>query len=231
LYLPPKGLGVALVVLLLGYWGLMALWPVPGIGAGHYEEGSNLANYIDLHYLPGRKWDKTHDPEGLLSTLPAIGTCLLGVFAGLLVKSKEVSGEKKVAILLGAGVLGVAAGFGWGFYFPVIKKLWTSSYVLVAGGYSAMLLAAFYWLVDVQQWQRWAQPFVWIGLNPITIYLAENMVPFSKWAQRFVGGNVSAFLDHHVAAGLGGLAVALVALALVWSLAWFLHQRKIFIRL
>jgi predicted acyltransferase len=231
IYLPPKGLAAALTGLLLGYWALMALVPVPGLGAGNYEEGKNLANYIDLQCLPGRKWDGTHDPEGLLSTLPAIGTCLLGVFAGLLLRAKEIAAEKKVRILFAAGILAVVIGFGWGIWFPVIKKIWTSSYVLVAGGYSALLLGTFYWLIDVKQWQRWAQPFVWIGLNPLTIYLAENMIPFGKWAQRFVGGNIAAFLDHHVAQGLGELGVALFALALIWSLAYFLYSRKIFIRL
>jgi predicted acyltransferase len=232
LYVPPKGLVAVAAGLLLGYWALMALVPLPGVAAAdRYAEGKNLANAIDFNYLPGRKWDKTHDPEGLLSTLPAIASCLLGVFAGLLIKCKETAAEKKVVILLAAGVVSVAAGFGWGLWFPVVKKIWTSSFVLVAGGYSAMLLGAFYWVIDVKNWRLWARPFVWIGLNPITIYLAENMIPFGKWSERFVGGNVAAFLDHHVAQGLGGLVIALFALGLIWFLAWFLYKRKIFLRL
>ncbi len=231
LYLPPKALVAALVAILLGYWALMALVPVPAVGAGHFEEGKNLANYIDEQYLPGMKWDKTHDPEGLLSTIPAVASCLLGVFAGLLLKNDQVGPQKKVVLLLAAGVVAVVAGFGWGTVFPVVKKLWTSSFVLVAGGYSAMLLAAFYWVIDIQRWQLWSRPFVWIGLNPISVYMAKKLVPFPDWAKRFVGGDVENFLNTSVAQGLGDLAVALTALGLVWFLAWFLYKRKIFIRL
>jgi predicted acyltransferase len=142
-YLPRRHLVVVCVALLLGYWALITLVPVPGAGRPNFAEGKNLANYLDSQYLPLRKYDGDHDPEGLLSTLPAIATCLLGVFAGLLLANERLSGQRKVVYLAAAGVIGVALGWLWGLQFPVIKKIWTSSYVLVAGGYSALLLAFF----------------------------------------------------------------------------------------
>ena len=175
--------------LLIGYWALLNFVPFPDVRPtpggtavitkeagfknvsqlnmastnllhGSYIQGVNLVNYLDQKYLPGRKYDGTYDPEGLLSNMPAIVTGLLGIFAGLLIKNKFVPDGKKVVWLLGAGAVGVALGFLWGMEFPVIKKLWTSSYVLVAGGYSAMLFGAFYWIVDVKQWRTWCQPSV-----------------------------------------------------------------------
>ena len=225
-FLRRRGLVAACVLLLAGYWALMTFVPVPGIGAGHFEEGQNLANYVDKMYLPGHKWDGDHDPEGLLSTLPAIATCLLGVFAGLLMKCARVAEQKKVWILLGAGLAGVGLGFLWGLQFPVIKKVWTSSYVLVAGGYSCLFLAAFHQVIEIWDCRRWAMPFVWIGMNPITIYLAQPLVNFNQLANRLVGGPIKAGLGAY-----GELLVAAVALALSVLLTWFLYRRKIFLRL
>src|SRR5438046_4257605 len=106
---------------------------------GAFDKGMNLANHLDFQYLPGRKYDVFWDPEGLLSTLPAIATCLLGVFAGLLLLNSNVADERKVAILIGAGVIAIAAGLLWSIQFPIVKKIWSSSFVLVAGGCSALL--------------------------------------------------------------------------------------------
>ena len=131
-----RGLLVACGALFIGYWALMTFVPVPGIGAGSFAPDANLANWIDAHYLPGRLWDKTRDPEGLLSTLPAIGTCLLGVFAGLLLKNERLVSVQKTAWLIGIGIALLATGYLWGLQFPVIKAIWTSSFALVAGGYS-----------------------------------------------------------------------------------------------
>ena len=196
-----------------------------------YIKGVNLANYTDQKYLPGMKWDGTWDPEGILSTLPAIGTCLLGVFAGLLLRNKNISDTQKVRCLLVAGLAGVLLGHLWGLQFPVIKKIWTSSYVLVAGGYSALLLGCFYLVVDVWKCQQWCQPFVWIGMNSITVYLANNIVSFDRLGLRFAGGDVKRFLDNSVAPGFGELVVALVGLALGIWLCRFLYRKKIFLRL
>jgi predicted acyltransferase len=199
---------------------------------GKYEQGLNLANQIDFEYLPGRKYDTFFDPEGYLSTLPAIATCLLGVFAGLLLRNQSLQGTQKVVWLIAFGVAGVVLGWLWGAQFPVIKKIWTSSYVLVAGGYSAILLGVFYLIVDVWQARAWCQPFVWMGMNSITIYLAGNMLgDFRPLAARFVGGDVKVFFDNAVAKGFGDMVVSIVGLLLAFWIVHFLYKRKIFLRL
>jgi predicted acyltransferase len=198
---------------------------------GRYDKGLNLPNHLDFQYLPGRRHDVFFDPEGLLSTLPAVVTCLLGVFAGLLVLNPAVNDQRKVLWLMAGGAVLVALGWVWHLQFPVIKKIWTSSYVLVAGGYSALLLGAFYQMVDVWQWRKWCQPFVWIGMNSITLYLASNFIGgFRKLAQRLAGGDIQAWLNEHLARGSGDLLVAGVGLLLVFWLAHFLFRRKIFLR-
>lgn len=246
--------------LLVGYWALMsyvsfpAVRPVNASGElisqqmtatniaqlnwgttstlkGVFEPGLNLAHYIDAKYLPGKKWDKTWDPEGLLSTVPAIGTCLLGVLAGLLLRSQRVEDRRKVTLLLVAGIVSVIAGFAWGTQFPVIKKIWTSSFVLVTAGYSAMLLGAFYLVIDVWKKQWWCQPFVWYGTNAITVYLADNLLGFRRVASRLLGTDVKAFFDAHVTNGFGDLMLSLGEIGIGVCLVWFLYQRRIFLRL
>jgi predicted acyltransferase len=198
---------------------------------GKYGPGYNLSDHTDFQYLPGKRWDVFADPEGYLSTLPAVATCLLGIFAGLLLRNSSVEDRKKVIYLASFGVAGLALGWLWSLQFPVIKKIWTSSYVLVAGGCSALLLAAFYLLVDVWKYQKWCQPFVWIGMNSITIYLTSNIIGgFSKLAGRFAGGDVRTFFNQR-ASGLGDLIVALVGLLLAFWFVRFLYRKKIFLRL
>jgi len=225
-FMKTRGQVILCGVLLIGYWALMTWVPVPGVGAGNYAEGKNLANYLDSQYLPLRKWDGDHDPEGLLSTLPAIATCLLGVFAGTLLKSPRTDRIKVFWLTFGGLVL-VALGWLWNDQFPVIKKIWTSSYVLVAGGYSCLLLAAFYQVVDVWKFQTWARPFIWIGMNAITIYTVFHLISFEKLAERLVGGE----LNSHFFGRFGSLAIAIVVVAMTLVLCWFLYRRKIFLRL
>lgn len=249
--------------LLLGYWALLERVPFPDVRPtpggtaaislktgykdvsqlnmastnmihGSYIQGVNLTDYLDMKYLPGRKYDGTYDPEGLLSTLPAFATGLLGIFAGLLLRSKSVPDTKKVLYLAAAGAASAALGWIWGMEMPVIKKIWTSSYVLVAGGYSALLLGLFYWIIDVKRKSAWCLPFVWIGMNPITLYLMSNFLGgegYVKLAQRLAGGPVKSFFDAHVATGFGGLVVSVLGVALFVWFARFLYQRKIFLRL
>ncbi len=197
---------------------------------GGYDPARNLSAHLDFQYLPGRKYDLYYDPEGLLSTFPAVVSCLLGVFAGLLVRRTDWDELKKVRTLALAGAAMVVLGFLWGLQFPVVKKIWTSSFVLVAGGYSALLLAAFYYAIDVRGWRRWCVPFVWIGMNPITLYLISGIVGYRRLAARLAGGDVSAWFDTALGAGWGALAVAVVGLALMLLLARFLFQKQIFLR-
>jgi len=197
---------------------------------GGYLPGLNLANHLDFEFLPGRKYDLYWDPEGLLSTLPAIATCLFGVFAGLLLRRLDLSDRDKLSRLLIAGCLALALGWLWHLQFPVVKKIWTSSFVLVTGGWSLLLLAGFYYVVDVRGWRGWCQPLVWIGMNPITLYVVKNILSFPRTAQRFAGGDVRVFFDRVFSPGTGDLVVELVSLALTLLLAWFLYRRQIFLR-
>jgi predicted acyltransferase len=198
---------------------------------GKFEPGLNVANHFDFQHLPGKKYDTYWDPEGIVSTIPAIATCLLGVFCGLLLRSANYCDKWKLIYLFSLGAGAVIVGFLWGMQFPVVKKIWSSSFVLVAGGYSAMLLGLFYWLVDVMKWQAWCQPFVWIGMNSITIYVTSNVIGgFRKLGARFAGGDIKTFFDTHLAKGSGDLIIALVGLALAFWFVHFLYRRKIFLR-
>lgn len=225
-----RGLIAATVTLLVGYWALMTFVPVPGIGAGSYAPDANLANWIDLNYLPGRLWDVTRDPEGMLSTLPAIGTCLLGVFAGMLMRDIRLSAGQKTLWLIAAGCVLLAAGYLWALQFPIIKALWTSSFVLVTAGYSAILLAAMHQIIDVWGFRKWATIFTWIGANAITLYFLNDILDYESVASRFVGGDFAAFLDRMVTNGTGGFAIHILALAFAIMLARFMYRRRIFLR-
>lgn len=210
------------LALLAGYWALMTFVPVPGIGAPSLDgPGKNLAHYLDELYLPGQKYEGT-----LLSTLPAVANCLLGVFAGLLLQNEKVPAQRKVYWLLASGAASLALGFAWAQEFPIIKLLWTPTYVLVACGYSAILLGSFYQIVELWQFRKWAQPFVWIGMNAITIYLVASVVNFHRLAGRLVGGDIAILLGRY-----SGLASSLVSLALAFWLVNFLYRRKVFLRL
>lgn len=225
LYMGRTGRVILTLVLLMGYWALMTFVPVPGIGAGKFAEGQNLANWIDLKYLAGRKWDITHDPEGLLSTLPAIATALLGIFTGEWLKHGPPEIWKKGAALILGGSALAFMGWAWHEHFPVIKKLWTSSFVLVTGGYSMALMGLFYIVVDGFGWRKVFTPFIWIGMNAITLYLAHHFIEFEKISTTLLGGPLTSWLGdwQGVVISLGGLALCLV-------LAWFLHSRKIFLK-
>jgi predicted acyltransferase len=164
--------------------------------------------------------------------MPAIVSCLLGVFAGLLLRSANYCDKWKLIYLFSFGVAAVLLGWLWHLQFPVVKKIWSSSFVLVAGGYSAILLGAFYFVVDVWKKQSWCQPFVWMGMNSITVYVASNVIGgFRTLAQRFVGGDVKLYFENHIAKGTGDLLVAIVGLGLAFLFVRFLYNRKIFLRL
>ena len=226
----PRALLAVFAALLAGYWVLLAFVPVPGAGvAGDFSAGNNWANWIDAHFLPGRKYDGAHDPEGLLSTLPAIATCMLGLFAGRLLRDGARPPRRKALLLAVAGAAALAAGLLWGMHFPVIKKIWTSSYVLVAGGWSLLLLAFFYWAIDLRGWRFGVMPLVWIGTNAITIYLAKNIVDFKKLSQRLAGGDIARWLNECCPA-LGSVVLAAVSLALCFWFCHFLYKRGIFLR-
>ncbi len=255
----PRTCGFIGAGLLLGYWALLAFVPVRAVTltmeamaekfgtptaaqvrqlydattatvTGSYARGLNLANHVDYLWMPGAMYRRYWDPEGILSTLPAIATCLLGMMAGQRLRRADRTPAQKLTWLLGTGTLCVAGGWLWHPVFPVVKDLWSSSFVLVAGGYSLWLLALFYYLLDIRQWRgAWCQPFLWIGLNPITLYLAASLVNFGEIAARLTGGSIAGTFDA-LHPGLGGLVLALTGLGLVVLLAWFLHRRQVYLR-
>jgi predicted acyltransferase len=229
IYVPVRGLVAMFLLLLGGYWALLTFVAPPGQEAVSFAEGENYTNWFDSKYLPFFKWNVTHDPEGILSTLPAIGTCLLGVFAGLLLRGQRMSNAKKCALLFVAGTALIFLGNYWGQSFPVIKNLWTSSFVLVAGGWSLVLLGFFYLVVDWVGFKGWAMPFVWIGMNPITIYLLSSLIDFNELAARVLGGPMGEWIDGMVP-GLSALLIAMAGMLLVLLLCRYLYRKEVFIR-
>ena len=229
LYLKPRGIVVTLAAILGGYWALLCFVPMPGMEQVSFEEGKNVVNWFDSKFLPLFKWDGSHDPEGLLSTIPAIGSCLIGVLVGIFMRDEKSSPQEKVKRLAITGGVLVLLGHAWGWQFPIIKKLWTSSYVLVAAGWSMLLLAGFYWIIDVRGQSRWSQPFVWIGLNPIAIYLLGNVMSFDALGRRVLGGPVKALADS-LSNGLGDVIISIAGILLAVLVAMFLHRRRIYLR-
>jgi predicted acyltransferase len=221
-FLQSRNLVAVCAGLLVGYWALMTFIPVPGVGHPDLSvPGKNLAHYIDDLYLPGRKFEGT-----ILSTMAAVANCLLGVFAGLLLRRDNLSPDQKFLYLFTGGLCGLSLGIGWAQFFPVIKLLWTSSYVLISCGIGALLMAGFYYVIEMRNAQRWAQPFVWLGMNAITIYLAASILKFHPLAARFVGGDIARLCGR-----FDEFVLALATLALVFWFVYFLYRRKIFLRL
>ena len=203
--------------ILLFYWAIMAPFG--------YTLESNLVGIVDRAVLPGTLHEKIFDPEGLLSTLPAISTAMLGVFAGELLRSTKLTSAKIVICLLTTGALLIVLGYIWGFYMPINKKLWTSSYVCCVGGISYLLLAFFYGIIDVLKYKRWAFFFIVIGMNSITIYMAQRIVNFRGITQFFGNGLVGLFPQEYQ--GVVGAACYVVV---AWSFLFFLYKNKIFLK-
>jgi predicted acyltransferase len=220
-FFKPRTLLALGILFLVSYWALMTFVPVPGIGAPSCEQGKNLAHWIDQKFLPGQKFEGT-----LLSTFPAVANCLLGIFAGLLLKNKTLSEQQKVFCLLGGGAASLFLGVAWSFQFPIIKLLWTSTYVLVACGISAILLGGFHQIIEIWNFRKWSQPFVWIGMNAITIYLVSAVLNFQRQANRLVGSDVATALG-----SWADFVRSMVALVCVFAVVRFLYRRKIFLRL
>jgi predicted acyltransferase len=224
MWLRIRGQAIAIGAILLSYWIIMMVVPVPGHGAGVWTPEGNLAAYIDQLLLPGRFCCyKFGDNEGILSMLPAVATALLGGLAGHLLRS-ALNQQKKLLGLIAAGGGSLVLALIWGTFFPINKLLWTSSYVLFAAGWSFLLLALFYWLVDIRGYQKWAFPFIVIGLNPITIYVLQSVFDFGTVANIFVYG----FIDN-----LGvfqPLFWVACILAVKWMFLYFLYRQKIFLK-
>ncbi len=224
-----KGQLIWFFSILLGYWAMMKLIPVPGYGAGVLTPEGNLAAYIDRLILPGTFCCYTYgDNEGILSTLPAISTALLGSLTGqfLLSENRNLNKPKKGLLMIPAGIILLALGKLWGIAFPIIKNLWTSSYVLYAGGWSMLLLAVFYLFIDALNIRRWSFPFVVIGLNSITIYmLSAGIINFQSMNKFLFTGMINLFNEPY-----RPVISALCLILCEWGLLYFLYKKKIFLK-
>lgn len=216
------------VGILIFYWLLLCFIPVPGGQAGDLSaNGVGSWNaFIDTYLLPGISYqNRPVDPEGVLSSLPAIVNAIAGVFAGRAIANAQTQGEwKTVGILAGSGVLVLALGWLWDMQFPVNKELWTSSFVLVTVGWSAILLAVFYAIVDVLSFQRWAYPFVIIGANSIIIYLASSLVNWTFISKSVFGGVMAA-----VPTAWQPLIAVFALLAVQLLVLHWMYKRRIFV--
>ena len=212
--------------LLIGYWLLLVLFPAHDLGSTDaFSKEGNLASYIDRLLLPGLQG--IHDPEGILSTIPAIGTALLGMFTGEFLQSKYLNDKplKKTFYMVLAAMSLMIVGEIWDMTFPIIKHLWTSSFVCFAGGLSLLLFSIFYLVIDIWNCKKWTFFFVVIGLNPITIYLAERIINF-KSASGFFFGGFAALLPAAWAPLIDGIGITTIA----WVFLYFLYKKKIFLK-
>ena len=210
--------------LLLGYWAALKFIPVPGFGAGDLAPGHTLTDYIDRLLIPGRLHEGDRDPEGLLGTVPAIATALSGAMTGQFLKRGRQSGSTKSALMFAVGLVCLAVAWLWNYEFPINKNLWSSSFAIYCAGWSLMLLAIFYLIIDVWRYQSWSLFFVVIGSNSILIYLAQEMVDFTHTSQFFFGGLLNS------AGSLQPLLGAVAYLVVEWLLLYALFRRKIFLR-
>jgi predicted acyltransferase len=230
------------VALLVGYWALMTFVPVPGYGAGHLGKDDSLAAYIDRTLMgENHLWSesKTWDPEGFLSTLPAIATVLIGILAGEWMRSDRSSSRKALGLAF-AGVVLMLVGQFLHPYFPINKNLWTSTYVLFTGGFAMLLLALCYWVIDIQGVRKWATPFLAFGMNAILAYavatlLAEISIDFQF---RFFGGRPQSlhgwlynrYFIPHASPVNASLAFAVFFVLITLALLWPFYHKKIFVR-
>ncbi|MGZ4788655.1 MAG: acyltransferase family protein [Terriglobales bacterium] len=221
--------------LLLGYWALMKLVPVPGCGAGLLTMDCSPAGYVDRAVMYNHLWvAHRFDPEGFVSTLPAIATCLLGVFTGEWMRGK--SGERLIRGFLTGAVIGLGLGKVWNVWFPINKNLWTSSYVLFTAGFALAVLAFCYWTVDVRGWKKWAQPFVWYGVNPLALYFLAGWLAHTTTLHISSGRTLKDIVYSGLYAHLTGnpyvnsMLYGLTYVLLCLLVAWVMYRKKVFIK-
>ncbi len=243
LYFKPQSLYYIGAGLLLGYWALMEWVDVPGHGRGQLDsEVGNLAAYVDRliltenHLWAGAK--RLRDPEGVLATLPAVGTAILGIRMGLILKDKATSAEFKIARMLVEGCLLVILGYVWDWFFPINKPLWTSSYVLFTGGLATCGLALCYYFIDCLGYRRWAFPFKVYGVNALIVFvmsgiLAETFGIFKVGeAPRRVAINhrLYEFYELFLPPNLASLAYALTWVGGWFLVLWWMFRRNIIVK-
>lgn len=217
--------------ILIGYWLVAAYIPAPDVPGGDplTMEGT-IVGWVDRMITPGRLIynNGNFDPEGLLSAIPAVVTAMLGMFTGEFVRLPEtrISGAKKSGYMGLAALAMLAVGLLWSLVFPINKMLWSSSFVLVVGSYSLAMFALFYWIIDVKGWQKWTLFFRVIGLNSITIYMAQKIINFGSIRNFFLGGLVEILPE------TWGAVVNYAGFVTVcWLFLYFLYRQKIFLKI
>lgn len=227
LYTKPKTQMLTLAGLLIGYWILMISIPVPGFGAGavHLPEG-NLAAYIDQLLLSGHTWKENWDPEGLLSTLPAIGSTLIGIWTGrMLMANKESEASRTLQFFVWGFIL-IILGYAWSWIFPINKNIWTSSYTLFTGGQAMCIFGLSYWFIDVKEKQRFTDWGVAFGLNAITVFFLSgiiarlfNMIQFSYGGESY---SLKGWIYEVVLSSLASPINASLLYAIIWIILFYL---------
>lgn len=241
LWLGPRRRIAVTLGLLLGYWALLTLVPVPGSAAGDLSPAGNLGAYLDRTILGQEHlWrDDPWDPEGLLSTVPAIATTLLGIFTGEWLQ-RHRSGRARMRELVLASTAAITLGLAWNAVFPINKNLWTSSYVVFTAGTAALLLAGLYRAIDMRGMKRWAQPFVVYGMNAILVYVGSGLlvqtllrIRMPLGASETTSGYAWIYQTFFVpwAGELNGsLGFALGHVLFWFGVAWLLHRKKIYLK-
>ena len=241
-----RGVAVAAGICLVGYWVLLRFAPVPGFGLPvrdfpFMDPYKNIVAVLDRKLFMGHLYNETRDPEGVLSTIPAIATCLSGVLTGYWIQAKK-SGSAMLRPLAIVGLVSFSAGLFWNHWFPINKNLWTSSFVLMSSGFALMLFALLHWILDTRGWRgRWTVPFLVFGMNAIAGFLADALVygpAYSFHAHLPNGKNVMwlEWADYHLLRlGMNpyntSLLYSLLAVAFGWLLLWPLYRKKIFVKL
>lgn len=240
-----RGQLIAIAVCLVGYWAAMRFVPVPGFGVpGHdipfMDPDRNIAAWLDRKVFPGRLYNGSRDPEGIISTIPAIATTLIGVVTGQWLCSKQSALTKALGMLC-FGILGLAAGWCWNLWFAINKNLWTSSFVLFTAGFALVFLALLYWILEIKKWRgAWTMPILVFGMNAIAGFVADSLVygpGYSFTAKAPNGAVVSwheaaqAWLESIVpGADSASLVYSVAAVLFCWILLWFLWRKRIFIK-
>jgi predicted acyltransferase len=231
-----RTLKLVAVALLVGYWALMTLLPVPGQGAPDIDDpGGHLSAWVDRAVFGNHVWDQAgvYDPEGLLSTLPALATTLFGVFAGLLLAARMEPLERVARLLVSGSVLAVA-GFVWGWLFPINKSIWTSSYAVFTAGLAFATLALCYWWVDLRGERMVSRFFVIYGMNAIAVYVGSGALARTLALVTIGGLPVKQLIYQAAFSSWLPPHLASLAYALAWVAGWFvvlawMYRRQIHI--
>ena len=225
IYFKQRGQLIWTGALLLGYWLMLLFTSAPGFAPGDLTLEGNFVSYADRLLLPGHLYvNNIHDPEGLLATIPAIATCLLGILTGNFLKHSNATPTTKAVRILGSGAVLIAVSLLWNLVFPYNKNLWTSSFAMLVGGISMLLLAVFYYIIDVK-YKKWAFFFVVIGMNSILIYMSGHFIDWKYTTNAFFE-----WLVQLAGTPFNLLVFALCYIAVKWYFLYFLYKKKVFLR-